>query len=253
MGGMHNTLLIDLGNTSLKWTFVERDKLIEVNRVSHQKQLRAHHFEQIWGSISPPRAVWATAVAPQSLQDDLRNWIERRWSVPVHFMRTQRSAAGVTCAYQQPQQLGVDRWAAMLAAYHYHPQGVCVLDCGTAITLDLVHCNGVHLGGYILPGFGLMRQSLLTGTAITEVAEEDPAGEWGNSTASCITLGTRKAVASLVESTIERFQAAGVCDPALILTGSSIDEIESVIEIDYEVREHLVLEGLFLFARSGAS
>lgn len=253
MAEIGGSLLVDLGNSSLKWSFVKHGKLGKISRISHQKKLPGRHLEQIWGVIKPPKTVWVAAVASRQLQDDLAQWIDMNWSVPVHFMRTERLAAGVTCGYQRPVELGVDRWAAMLAAYHYHPQGVCVLDCGTAITLDLVHSDGQHLGGFILPGFDLMRKSLLTGTAIAVVGEENPVGEWGDSTASCITLGVRKAVASLVESSVERFQAVGVCDPALILAGSSLNEIFSVIEIDYEVREHLVLEGLLLYARGKAS
>ena len=141
---------------------------------------------------------------------------------------------------------------AILAAYHYHPQGVCVLDCGTAITLDLMHGDGRHLGGYILPGFELMRQSLISNTAITIVPRRgfSARGFWAPN--SCIALGGRKAVASLVESSIERLQAAGVCDPALVLTGSSVNEIVPMIEIDYEIREQLVLEGLLMYARGKA-
>jgi type III pantothenate kinase len=252
MAAMDNTLLVDLGNSSLKWTFLEGGKLGEVNRSPHQRKLLAHQLEQIWGNIQPPETVWVAAVASQSLQDDLRLWIERNWSAPVRFMGTEKSAIGVTCAYHRPGELGVDRWAAILAAYHYHPQGVCVLDCGTAITLDLIHGDGRHLGGYIVPGFELMRQSLFSNTAIEVVEDEQPSGEWGISTASCIALGARKAVASLVESSVERLQAAGVCDPALILTGSSVKEILSMIEIDYEIREQLVLDGLLMYARGKA-
>ncbi len=252
MADMDSALLIDLGNTSLKWTFVQGGKLDEAKKISHQRKSLGHQLEQAWGNIQAPNVVWVVAVSNQSLQDDLRRWVEEHWSVPVHFMQTEKSANGVTCAYDRPGELGVDRWAAILAAYHYHPQGACVLDCGTAITLDLVHGDGRHLGGYILPGFEVMRQSLISNTAIALVDDEPPSGEWGNSTASCILLGGRKAVASLVESSIERLQAAGVCDPALILTGSSVNEIVSMIEIDYEIHEQLVLEGLLMYARDKA-
>lgn len=249
---MDSALLVDLGNSSIKWTFVRGSTLSEVNRISHQQKLFEHKLDQVWADKQPPASVWVVAVANQSLQDELRRWIEAHWSAPVHFMRTEETTMGVTCAYQRPADLGVDRWAAIVAAYNYRPQGVCVLDCGTAITLDLIHGDGRHLGGYILPGFELMRQSLFGNTAIAAVEDEQFSGEWGNSTASCITLGGRKAVASLVESSVERLQAAGVCDPALILTGSSVNGIISMIEIDYEIREQLVLEGLLMYARGKA-
>ncbi len=144
----------------------------------------------------------------------------------------------------------MDRWAAILAAYQYYPQGVCVVDCGTAITLDVVHRDGRHLGGYILPGFDLVRHILLKKTAITVIDDEQTMGEWGNSTASCIALGGRKAVISMIESSVERLQAAGVCNPALIMTGGAVKEIRPLMEIDYEIHDQLVLEGLLMYVMS---
>ncbi len=249
---MDNILLIDLGNSSLKWTIVCNGELDAVSRLSHQQERLNQQLERIWGNIRQPHAVWVAAVANQSMQDNLRLWIETNWSVPVHFMQTERTACGVVCAYQKPEDLGVDRWAAILAAYRYHPEGVCVIDCGTAITLDVVHGDGQHLGGFILPGFELMRQSLFSKTAIAVVGDERSPQGWGTSTVSCIALGGRKAVAALVESSVERLQAAGVCDPAVILTGSSVKEIAPLIEVAYEIREQLVLEGLLMYARGKA-
>jgi len=249
---MDDFLLIDLGNSSLKWTIVCNGELDAVSRLSHQQERLDQQLEMIWGNISQPQAVWVATVANQSIQDNLRLWIETNWSVPVHFMQTETTACGVVCAYQKPEDLGVDRWAAILAAYRYHPEGVCVVDCGTAITLDVVHGDGRHLGGFILPGFELMRQSLFSKTAIAVVGDEHCPDEWGNSTVSCIALGGRKAVAALVESSVERLQAEGVCDPAVILTGSSVKMIAPLIEVAYEIHEHLVLEGLLMYARGKA-
>lgn len=252
MENVDSVLLIDLGSSSLKWTFAGDDELGSVSRLSHQQKPLAPQLDRIWTDMEQPDAVWVAAVASQSIQDDLRLWIETNWSLPVEFMRTESAACGITCAYQRPEDLGVDRWAAILAAHRRHPEGVCVVDCGTAITLDVVHGDGRHLGGYILPGFELMRQSLFSITAMAVTVDDYSQEEWGNSTASCITLGGRKAVAVLVESSVERLQAAGVCDPAVILTGSSVNEITSLIEIDYEIREQLVLDGLLMYAKGKA-
>jgi len=249
MKDMDNCMLVDLGNSSLQWTRVVGDTLELRNRFHHGNKPLTEKLNKAWGHLKPPKAVWLAAVANQEIQDDLKYWIEQQWSVPMHIMRTEKSSLSVVCAYTKPTDLGVDRWAAILAGYHYQPQGVCVVDCGTAITLDAVRGDGLHLGGYILPGFELMEQCLLAGTAIGEVTDDGSEGAWGNSTASCIALGVRKSIISLVESSIERLQAVGVCDPALILTGGSAKEIAALIEMDHEMREQLVLEGLFLYAR----
>lgn len=249
MKDMDNYLLVDLGNSSLQWGTVEGDALNQVDRFSHDNKPLEAQLNKAWGQFEAPKTVWLATVANQKLQEDLKCWVDRYWSIPLHIMQTEKSNRGVICAYARPGDLGVDRWAAIIAAYHHQPQGACVVDCGTAITLDAVCGDGRHLGGYILPGFKLMEQSLLAGTSIGNVTDDGEKGEWGTSTTSCIAMGVRKSVVSLVESSIERLQAAGVCDPALILTGGTAKEIAALIEIDHEIREQLVLEGLFLYAR----
>ena len=69
-------------------------------------------------------------------------------------------------AYAEPARLGIDRWAAIIAAYHRFPEGACVVDCGTACTFDLVDAGGRHRGGYILPGLSAMEGAVLGETAI---------------------------------------------------------------------------------------
>jgi type III pantothenate kinase len=80
------------------------------------------------------------------------------------FVTTRSLQCGVRNGYRQPQQLGVDRWLAMLAAFHLPQravdQSVCVIDCGTALTLDVLDANGQHLGGYIAPGLATLQLAL---------------------------------------------------------------------------------------------
>jgi pantothenate kinase type III len=78
---------------------------------------------------------------------------------------TQKYALGVRNAYPKHNKLGVDRWLAMLAAYHYYNAPVCIVSCGSALTLDIVDSQGQHLGGMIMPGLNLMQQALSRGTA----------------------------------------------------------------------------------------
>jgi type III pantothenate kinase len=155
----------------------------------------------------------------------------------------------VRCGYQDPAQLGVDRWMAIIAAHGISRDGVCVVDCGTATTLDVVDGRGRHLGGYILPGMTMMRRILLKETAMKPGKEATRFMEWGNSTASCIDLGIRQSVVSLVEQSVERLQAAGVCDPGVVLTGGACSLIKPYLQLTYEHRDALVLEGMETFVR----
>lgn len=81
----------------------------------------------------------------------------------VHIARSTRVALGVTNGYEDPRQLRVDRWLSTLAGYQL-VGGCCVVDCGSAITIDFVLPGGRHLGGYVLPGIRLMKEILQLGT-----------------------------------------------------------------------------------------
>ena len=240
---MNELLLVDLGNSRLKWALASGGRL----GVSRAREWRRTDFPDLldscWGSLEKPDAVVASVVASAQLREQIRSWVEKHWGVPVHFPLAAESGCGITCGYHDPGQLGADRWMAMVAAHARYPQGSLVVDCGTATTLDALE-GGRHLGGYILPGITAMRELVLQQTAIeaapSTVAEE----EWGRSTLACIRLGTAKALVSLVEHSLERLQAAGVCDPTLVLTGGEAGFILPLIQVDYRRHEDLVLEGV---------
>ena len=246
---LDRNLLVDMGNSSLKWGRVSGGQLVDVNKESYNEAQIEKILDQQWGSLSAPEAIWISSVAPKTILEHVSAWVEQNWQKKCGVMNVESSACGVRCVYEQPEALGVDRWAAIIGAYHLHPEGACILDCGTAITLDVVDSSGQHLGGYILPGFELMKKGLLENTAIKDLPAPQITSEWGDSTASSIYLGGRKAVAALVEASVERLQAAGVCDPALVLTGSAAREVEPFIEIECQHRPNLVLEGLWEYAK----
>ncbi|MDH4582086.1 pantothenate kinase [Pseudomonas sp. BN415] len=83
--------------------------------------------------------------------------------------------SGVRNGYSEYQRLGLDRWLAVLGAYHIARKPCLVLDLGTAVTSDLVAGNGDHLGGFICPGMPLMRNQLRTHTR--RIRYDDEAAE----------------------------------------------------------------------------
>ncbi len=238
-------LYVDLGNSRLKWMrdFAPMEALAYSGNRLHGQLTSA------WYGEAPPEQVWVASVANQVAYDNLLNWLVDCWGLVPHVMEVSAADCGLTCSYREPRQLGVDRWAAMIAAYAAKPDGVCVVDCGTAVTLDAVDGQGRHLGGYILPGVDAMQRVLQQETAIeTETDATVDGREWGNSTSGCIELGTCKSIAALIERSVEQMQAGGVSNPGLILTGGGSGLIEPFMQIDYQHRDALVLEGIQLYA-----
>ena len=105
------------------------------------------------------------SVAGEAVNEDLRSWARGVLGLEAEFAATGAKASGVTNSYKDPSRMGVDRWLAMVAAYK-RQQGACwVVDCGSAITVEQLSEDGVHLGGYIVPGLPLMAKNLLSNTA----------------------------------------------------------------------------------------
>ena len=244
---MAETLLLDLGNSSLKWAFAH--ELPGFQRLDWRGGAISALLDGHWAGLERPGAVVASSVAPRPVTEALGRWIRERWQLPLQLVSAAHGWPGLRCAYPQPETLGADRWAAMVAAHERYPAGSLVVDCGTAITLDAI-ANGRHLGGYILPGIRAMQAAVTSRTAIDADIDEPVEGwGWGRNTAQCLALGTTAAVASLVEESLERLQRAGVCDPVLVVTGGQCGLLLPLIQVDYRRHDALVLEGVRLCSR----
>lgn len=159
-------LLVDIGNSRLKWATTAPDGLV-VGAAIENHALTEARLAEAWGRLSkPPDRLAISCVSAARLAEIVCLAAVRLWpAITVFEAKSEAQAFGVTNAYLQPEKLGVDRWLALLAARRHHASPVCIADCGTAITLDLLDEHGRHLGGMISPGLELMRKSLSAGTA----------------------------------------------------------------------------------------
>lgn len=176
---MTTVLEIDVGNTRTKWRFLDEEGLVAARGVGVGDQA----LLAMLGSAPAPERVRIACVRDAEFQLSLSARIAAAWCVNSEFARARAARAGLRNAYTRPELLGVDRWLAMLAAGSINAGPYCVLDAGSAVTLDLVDGAGQHLGGYIVPGVAMQRASLLEKTAI-RLAE--PLGD-GELTPGCST------------------------------------------------------------------
>ncbi|MCP4995221.1 MAG: type III pantothenate kinase, partial [Gammaproteobacteria bacterium] len=139
------TLLIDSGNTNLKWSWLEEGELSDICSLSHPALEASGSIERYWQNEPPPGKVLIANVAGGMIDVQLINWIAESWKVRAQLVRSQASALGVTNAYQIPEQLGVDRWLTLIAAHRSNSGACCIVDCGTAMTVDVIAESGRHL------------------------------------------------------------------------------------------------------------
>ncbi|MBW7931865.1 MAG: type III pantothenate kinase [Gammaproteobacteria bacterium] len=243
-------LLVDFGNTRVKWAWLEDGELRDPQGFVHEGVTAQALAARMADGRTVDEVRVASVAAPERSRE-LCLALEAALRAPVHQAHTSAAAAGVRCAYHEPAQLGVDRWLAMVAAYAHHRSAACVVDAGTAWTIDVVQADGRHLGGLIVPGPGLMRRALLGTTGgIASSARllpdsGDHAGAWGRDTDACMRLGAWRAGAALVESCMASLVGHGEV-PVLVLSGGDAGGLMPMLSGPVHHHPLLVLEGLAL-------
>lgn len=203
----------------------------------------------------PPRRVIVGSVAAAGINEELHGTLRREWNIEPDWLEATAGACGVRNGYGDPARLGVDRWAAMVAAFRDGGGPLTVVDCGTALTLDHVDAAGRHLGGLIAPGLGAMRAALGATTRLPPetLGEAGPAlPELGRDTATAVAAGCMAAVAGLIERTQARIAGARGSDCRLWITGGEAEAVMAHLAGHWRHAPGLVIDGLALLAGEAA-
>ncbi len=245
---VNNELLLDLGNTRLKWT--SRVLVPGANLMSALTHAVPNNGADVWDALflgAKPQKVWLASVAGKHA-DVLIAEINRRWGCTVIRVRTPAQFGVWSNSYEAPERLGVDRFLAMLGALELAAKSsLIVVMAGTALTIDVLDANSAHQGGLIVPGPSLMRSSLHRGTAeLPSVSASHVL--LGRSTADAIGAGSVRACVALISSVAQDFPAA-----KLIISGGAVAELQSGLMAQTPLYvDDLVLRGLRFYAAQQA-
>ena len=245
-------LTIDIGNSNIKWAVWEEQRIIQAGSSAYSKQQANNTFSCL-DDLQVDEQVIVACVAGEAVEDALTSWMQRNWSVTPMFLRTMSTLGDVTNAYDVPSQHGVDRWAALLGAHVLYRQPVCIIDAGTAVTVDLMDAEGRHMGGLILPGLEMMRGALLQGTTGIQQTEGDIT-TFANNTADAVSSGTLHMLrAAILDICSSAAQVLGN-EMKIIITGGMSEQILSLPGMPQMQHEpELVLHGLRVAAEHTAA
>lgn len=244
-------LLVDAGNTRIKWAQLVAGRLKPAKAAAHMGWRASDYARRLFGGARPAH-VLVSSVAGPSVNEALAA-AARRAKVAVRFVRVPRRGAGVTVGYRDPWRLGVDRYVAAVGAVSLFPQvPLCIVGVGTAMTIDLVSSHGRHRGGVIIPAPGLMVETLLHGTqGIRRRAQGGKIGGtalFGRSTRDAIVQGSRYAAAALIDRAVEEGARILGSRPLVVLTGGGSHAVRALIASDWVGVPDLVLKGLAVLA-----
>lgn len=271
-------LLVDIGNTSLKWCRLDGQTLSLMAVARHYGALPIDVLAS-WEQFGRVEKVLLASVGPEQVVEAVRAVAAACWQCPVMRVESQAQAQGVRIAYAEAGRLGVDRFLGLVGAHwlgegqpngadsvakseleadvaraqrpHAHAESRAaklIVDAGTAITFDALLADGTHLGGQILPGVTMLRETLLRDVRLPAHQTQDHTEAWGADTGPAIAAASLQAPVALAERLLVQLRRCSGTKPRLILTGSDAERLAPLL---YEPHEHhpaLVLQGLARFA-----
>jgi type III pantothenate kinase len=254
------TLLIDIGNTALKWTMTDAAGAPGRVQTEHHRGTTdlAVRLGSAWRDVPRGAAAFGCSVAAGALRAAVEAAAHVR-GISIEWLRSEPRYAGefvLLNGYRNPTQLGADRWHGMLGACQRVPRRSFVLvAAGTATTIDCVEASDGQarfVGGCIAPGQRLMLEALANQTAGLPQAD-GAAVDFPDTTDDAITTGVRDAQAGLVERLVRRFGRRLGQIPAVLVSGGDAERIAARLqdsELVLSIEHNLVLAGLAVRVRA---
>ena len=231
------TILIDIGNTEIKWQLRGSERVTDTGRGDVSQLL-------VWleslGNL-PSQRVAVSCVRDDEFAGELRDALVQLGCYSVDFAESSATHAGVSNAYANPSSLGVDRWLAVLALKSRGYESGIVVDVGTACTIDVLK-NNRHVGGFILPGPKLACEALVANTDKIRYSTEPPAAlEPGSDTGACVVSGAWLTIVGAVKEIAMRYPHC----PLFLAGGGAPTLID--LGVEGELVTDLVFDGLYFW------
>lgn len=248
-----NLLAIDVGNTRLKWALYDG--------AHPQAALLAHGAEFLenidrlsegaWADLPVPDRMIGCIVAGDAVRRRVQEQMEL-WDVTPQWVVAEQAEAGLINGYDHPSRLGADRWVAMVGARQRmlakgEVRPLVVVMVGTAVTVEAIDPHGKFLGGFILPGHGIMLRALESGTAGLHV----PTGEvrmFPTNTSDALTSGGTFAIAGACERMVQHLRSQTGMEPMCVMTGGAGWKMAPSMSIQFELVDNLIFDGLLTLA-----
>jgi len=245
-------LVIDVGNTRLKWAWLTSTGLSDQQAVVHRDAKPALWTAALFNGEQKPERILVSNVAGDRMAKNLAKLAKKFYGVKIEFITATPQFRDLTNGYADPSLLGADRWLAVIGAWTKARTALCVVDAGTAVKVDSVDANGQHLGGLIVPGIHMMREALLKSTSdIARAVEQSTpsmAGVLANNTIGAVSRGAVFALAGMADRAAEIIEQSTGVKPQLFITGGDAGMITGTMRARGEIVPDLVLQGLAVIA-----
>ncbi len=247
-------LAIDVGNTRLKWALYDapRPGASLLAQGAEFLDNIDHLAERAWASLPAPRCMLGCVVASDAVKHRVESQVQELWDISPQWVVSSTQEAGLVNGYDHPARLGPDRWVAMIGAWHHMlrmgpARPIVVAMVGTAVTVEAIDASGRFLGGYILPGHGIMLRALESGTAGLHV----PTGEvrpFPTNTSDALTSGGTYAIAGAMERMVQHLRLHCGSEPWCVMAGGAGWKMAPSMSVPFALVDTLIFDGLLQIA-----
>ena len=251
VSGVHpEAWLFDLGNSRAKAARLERGEPSDIFALDWDRPDFVAALRDGLKHWPHPARVWIASVASTERAEKTRAALDSIKADRIEWLRTPRSACGLTNSYAKPERLGIDRFLAMLAAHTHARGGYVVAGCGTALTLDAVSADGNHVEGMIALSPERMLQTLRAATAIANRNPDAFATNVRDDTATALQAGCWASAGALVEWFVARSRKGSGTEHVWLHGGWAERLAEWLAQDGFaaELLDNAVLRGLAIWA-----
>ncbi len=247
-------LLLDAGNSRLKWAILRNGHFESGGVLDLVGDTIKELASAAWAELDTPECVLVANVNGEPFRRGLNAWVKRHWKLTPDYVVAEAELFGIRNAYAEPARLGIDRWLALLAARDIFNGPMCIVDCGTALTIDVLAEDNRHLGGLIIPGLNLMRDALVgRAESIREQmqsATHEQVRLLGADTGSAVVGGTLYAVVAVIDRVMDDLRVELGAGLRCVLTGGDAQGLLPLLATRARLETDLVLLGLTRIAHS---
>lgn len=238
-------LLLDFGNSRLKWAMVKDGKISSQSAFA----LECPHTAmiQLFKDAPRPSSIYVSNVNSSEINGQLSDLAQLVWQITPVFVDSTMNAPGLITGYSEPEKLGNDRWCAMVAAVNKAASPIILVDAGTCVTIDAI-ADGKHKGGLILPGIEANKNAVYQSTRIskTDTLPLVEADFLPVNTQDAIEFGGLMSLCATISHIWDEFRKIEDQRPELILTGGGAYTLSKLLARDCRIEAELVFEGIYL-------
>ena len=240
-------LLLDIGNSSVNWASEKESIFLSHGSFVYDKNNFENSLQENISLTKNTSKVLVSNVAGLDIFNSLTSWAEKHGSLELWQSCIEKEFKGLKTSYIKTEQMGIDRWLSMVACWEKYKSSLCIVSCGTALTIDSIDHEGNHLGGYILPGIDLMQQSLIKNTEnINFNVNHYPSIDYASDTKTAVNNGAFLSLVSSIDHVVNKLKLELGDAPKCVIYGGNAPLVKPLLEQKFEYEPNLVLHGLLI-------